>query len=179
MAGSGFLGMFDQGSPWPGRIGLFGAGLQDAAAYLQNQPGAATHLTDFQAQRQANEARQAFTAALATGDPDKIRMAGMAFVASGGDPKGLIDMMNYGQPELKNLGENPVMWDPLKHTATPVPGGTTKAPQQRQVVRGGLIINQQWDGTKWVDQGSGPRWEGRQPSATAPVRVPHPAAGWR
>jgi hypothetical protein len=186
MAGSGFLGMFDQGSPWPGRIGLFGAGLQDAGSYLQNQPDAATHLKSYQAQQEAAQARQELAAAFATGDTAKIRTALQAFVAAGGDPSGAIAAQQYGRPEIKSLGDNPASIDPITGRATPLPGFAPQIkPKPTVDVRvsddGKWAQKMMWNpATGQYDQPIGRKWlTGPGDQAKPVTRVPHPSSGWK
>lgn len=178
-AGSGEV--FDRGSKWPNRIGLFGAGLQDAGSYLMGDPSGTYHLAGYRKGRTEEEQRlaltqasQAFQAALASGDEQKIIAAGRAYAAAGGDPNAL----DYGRSKFQQGGDNPGIVD-MNGRFTPQAGGSTKPPPHRQTVRGGIIIEQDWDpvGRKWVDTSSGPRWQGDQ--ARPVTRVPHPSAGWQ
>ena len=174
--------IFDRDSKWPNRIGLFGAGLQDAGAFLLNQPNAATHIRDFRKQQEQMAAARRIRDAFATNDPVQIRAALADAATSGLDPRALIESQQYGQPELVQGGENPMLHDPLSGTYTPMPGLKNEKYQHKQMLDGDRILEMDsFDGGKTWHQTPGLRPGGRWQDKTPPktTRVPHPSELFR
>ncbi|HVM95106.1 MAG TPA: hypothetical protein VMT89_01900 [Candidatus Acidoferrales bacterium] len=157
------LGIWQNGSPWQDRVGLFGAALRDAGqAFSTGTPGNAIEQYAAKAPRQ--KAVNDLQAAFASGDENKIRAAMMAAAAAGVDPSAFASANDYGRPELKMDGGNAFLWDKYSGKATPVANiDNGKAPPHRQIVRGSTIVEQDWNPTlkMWVDTpgAGGPRWE--------------------
>ena len=167
--------LFDADSPWPNRIGLFGAGLQDASAFLDGHPEAAGYIKEYQARNAAQEAQRSFMEALQSGDPARINQAAMAYEMAGGDSGRLKNAQHFSDPTLSWHSENDSAFDSQGNV---VRQGVPRAPTQSSTITGDTLKNWEWrtdpltGKAGWVERGSGRRFEGKTPPKT--TRVPGP-----
>jgi|GEM_PF-4588376 len=88
------------------------------------------------------------------------------------DPTTMQPVADYRQPDApKPMEINGQLVDP---TTGRVMGDyrspeTPSAPTTRTVNRGGVEVQQEWNGSGWTDVGAGPRWAPPDPSTTGPA----------
>lgn len=162
------------------RLGIFGASLKDAGAYLDGKPQYATNLSDTETTQKDDDATKTSKDLLSktradlvasNGDPDKVRAAILSYTLAGGDGAKLYSAITQGNPTLKGFSadDNIVSSDPLSGTDTIVSRATPKP----QVSAGMQFVNGQWSkipgyAAQQKDIADGKR----KPAATGQIAIP-------